>query len=638
MFNSSAFVPTVVRSSSMPSVHRLLALGLFLALAVSRGDVQGMDPRCSDRTALGHFTCTINRPDVRHSLTPYPNVVFAPGDNVRIRASGCVQTGGVGKTWKRYVDPRPESEHLYHGLIRIPTATPGTGLTRIKDVLGQVMVVSGAGLPPSELILFLGYEDHEGDYGDNAYNDHDDGTEDQCKGVGDAQVTIEIGRTGIVPTPTTSDKFDFNIEWTDLDVGGFPHNPQWTWQRKHPGQIPDTSLCHNFSKELTIESKPVLIADFADCTDQTDLSHVDSPDGLNALICSFQDSNGFHGHVNWFTVTFEGEASWGDHNADDDYYIALETSGAPALVNGRTELHTEFDSDETIDNFQSSWWIDFKWGVDHGHAKYTLNGQHTIMTGLFGLDCEHNCKSELHPVYTMATHMRDDPNDDLWAMFVRNAGDEGFCSRRIWAAPFTTYTFRLPWRDGMSSVEILMGPGETQFGGTPGTSGPFVTYTPGQGVDVTFDLPSPSEMPLVDGALHLRWLSGGTTARRGLSADSRQLAGPPVVHGAGRDDDSEKRVRAAIDQLTPAQRRNVELARPVVRSRINLSPLTISAARRVAALKPAPRAAVRLGQAGPVAARKLDRDAAQIRALCAAHSNSPPGLPASLCTSPRPTR
>src|SRR6266542_422611 len=185
MFNSSAFVPTVVRSSSMPSVHRLLALALFLALAVSRGDVQGMDPRCRDRTALGHFTCTINRPDVRHSLTPYPNVVFAPGDNVRIRASGCVQTGGVGKTWKRYVDPRPESEHLYHGLIRIPTATPGTGLTRIKDVLGQVMVVSGAGLPPSELILFLGYEDHEGDYGDNAYNDHDDGTEDQCKGVGD---------------------------------------------------------------------------------------------------------------------------------------------------------------------------------------------------------------------------------------------------------------------------------------------------------------------------------------------------------------------------------------------------------------------------------------------------------------------
>lgn len=633
-----------------PVAHRRIALALFLVLSLSRGYAHGLDPRCSNRSALGRFTCTIDQPNVRQRLTPYPNVVFAPGDSVRVSASGCVQTGGLGKTWKRYVNPSgPDSDHLYHGLIRIPTATPGTGLTRIKDVIGQNLVVSGAGMPTSELILFLGYEDGEGDYGDNGYNDHDDGTENQCKGVGNAQVSIVIVRSGVVPTPVPSDKFDFNLEWAASDLGGFPLNPQWTWQRKHPGSDPpETSLCHNFSKVITVSGVPVLFPDFADCTNQTDLSHVDTPDGWNAFICSFQDSDGFHGHVNWFAVTFDGNATWGDHNTDDDYYIALEVPGAPALVNGRTALHTEFDSDETIDNFQSSWWIDFHWAVDHDHGKGTLHGQHTIMTGLFGLDCEHNCKSELHPVYTMATNIRDDPSDDLWAMFVRNAGDEGYCSRQIWEAPFTTYTFRLPWRAGMTSLEVLQGPGETQFAGTPGTSGPFVTYTPGVGVDVTFNLPPPTSTPLIDGALHLRWsgnptvhgtLPGEIVAGRAETSRPERVIHPPVVGTAHRDDDSEKRIREAIDQLAPAQRLQVELARAVERKRLELHPLTVGAARRVAAGVAAPRVAVRLGTKGPVATRKLERDAAQIRALCAAYSNSPPGLPASACTSPaRPTR
>ncbi|HVS82415.1 MAG TPA: hypothetical protein VHE60_11850 [Pyrinomonadaceae bacterium] len=649
-----AVILRLVRSPLMLVAYRSLALALFPALGVSLAYApQGMDPRCGDRTAVGRFTCTINQPNVRKRLTPYSNVVFAPGDNVRVSASGCVQTGGFGPTWKRYVNPSgPDSDHLYHGLIRIPSATPGSGPTRIKDVIGRNMVVSGAGLPPSELILSLGYEDD--DYGDNGYNDHDDGTEDQCKGIGAAQVSIVIVRTGATttPTPTPSDKFDFNLEWTALAPGGFPLNPQWTWQRKHPGQIPDSALCHNFSKVVKVGTIPVLVPDFADCTDQTDLSHVDTPDGWNAFICSQEDSNGFHGHVNWFAATFDGNATWGDHNTDDDYYIALESSGVPALVNKRGAMHTEFDSDETIDNFQSSWWIAFHSAIDHGLGKSTLNGQHTIMTGLFGLDCEHNCKSELHPVYAMATNIIDDPADDLWGMFVRNAGDEGYCSRQIWEAPFTTYTFRLPWRAGMDSVEVLSGPGKTQFAGTEGTSGPTVTFTRGQGVDVTFTLPPPSATPLIDGALHLRWSGqptvrgrqpAGSMAGRAESGRPQIFARPPVAgmaRGAERDDDAERRIRAAIDQLPPPQRRQVNLARTVARTRTEMHPLPpVGPARRVIAFAAAPRAAVRLGAKGPVATRKLERDAAQIRALCAAFSNSPPGLPASVCTSaPRRTR
>jgi hypothetical protein len=196
------------------------------------------------------------------------DVVFAPGDTVVVGARGCVQTGGVGDTWKRYVDPVPDN--LYHGLVRIPTATPGTGLVRIKDFKDQNLTVTGAGAAQSALVLHLGYEDD--DYSDNGYYSHDDGTDDQCKNIGPAQVTIVIYRNVVPPSQS---KFDFNLEWTAHAPGGLPLNPQWAWQGRvqNLGAIPDTGLCHNFSKLIGIP-------DFSDCTDQTDLNHVDLPEGF----------------------------------------------------------------------------------------------------------------------------------------------------------------------------------------------------------------------------------------------------------------------------------------------------------------------------------------------------------------------
>jgi hypothetical protein len=142
------------------------------ALPSGPAAAQPFDPRCGSRAGTGQFTCVIEKPNVRQRETLFPNVVFAPGDVVRVSASGCVQTGGSGDTWKRYVDPRgANSDHLYHGLIRIPGATPGVGLVRINGVIGSPLTVGSSNLPLSEYILHLGYEDD--DYGDNGYNDHD---------------------------------------------------------------------------------------------------------------------------------------------------------------------------------------------------------------------------------------------------------------------------------------------------------------------------------------------------------------------------------------------------------------------------------------------------------------------------------
>src|SRR5262249_29088999 len=284
---------------------------------------------CGDRTATGKIECTIDKPVVTLSETPYRGIVFAPGDLVYVNADGCVQTGShwwSGSTWKRYVNPSgKDSDHLYHGLVRIPTAKlagtdVGNSLTRIKNVIGRLITVTGQGSPVSDLFLHLGYEDD--DYSDNGYHDHDDGTEDQCRtdtakghDGGPAHVTITIYR-GVSPDPPKS-RYDFDVLSSEVDPNGFLLNPHWSWQDKpgNHGKIPMTEdMCHNFSKYDRLRRPG---PNFPDCTDQAGLDSVDQPTEPNSTICDLYKEHavlepifGFHppfsGHVNWFPVTITG--------------------------------------------------------------------------------------------------------------------------------------------------------------------------------------------------------------------------------------------------------------------------------------------------------------------------------------------
>ena len=47
----------------------------------------------------------ITQPNVKQATTQYPQIKFLPGDSISVDAGGCVQTGGHGNTWKRYLDP-----------------------------------------------------------------------------------------------------------------------------------------------------------------------------------------------------------------------------------------------------------------------------------------------------------------------------------------------------------------------------------------------------------------------------------------------------------------------------------------------------------------------------------------------------
>lgn len=167
-------------------VKALIPIGViaaFVGLLVNIPSANAERISCTGRRTV---MCRINEPNVNRPVTEYPDVTFEPGDRVTINAGGCVQTGGRGRTWKRYVNPSSDND-LYHGLISIPGVT--NGFVRIENVIGRTFTIP-QNINPQNLYLRLGYEDD--DYGDNGYWGHDDGTANQCRGVGSAWVTLRI--------------------------------------------------------------------------------------------------------------------------------------------------------------------------------------------------------------------------------------------------------------------------------------------------------------------------------------------------------------------------------------------------------------------------------------------------------------
>ena len=166
----------------------------------------------------------IETPNVKQDHTDYPLIKFLPGDTVSIDAGGCVQTGGHGLTWKRYVNPAgPNSDRLYHGLISIPGVT--NGLVRIQDFglnsEHKIPTTLPPGISLAGLYLRLGYEDDG--YSDNGYYSHDNGTGDQCKNSKDAFVIVSIGHSGAAPVSASSfegitpDKFRCQAGWAFIN-------------------------------------------------------------------------------------------------------------------------------------------------------------------------------------------------------------------------------------------------------------------------------------------------------------------------------------------------------------------------------------------------------------------------------------
>jgi len=376
--------------------------------------------------------CRIDQPVVNTPATAYPDVTYQPGDTITVEAGGCVQTGGRGQTWKSYVNPQGDnSDRLYHGLIWLPGAT--SGMQRI-GASPQPFPVSST-ISPKLTVLHLGYEDDQ--YDDNGYYKHDDGTSDQCKNVGDAYVVLTIVHH---PQPiATPSPLPLDLEFDTFDDNGLAKNASWFYQATSaPKNVAD--LCPNKSA--------------AQCTNQN--PGYDGPNFLKTVVpglctetslgspSTWDKAYSKQGHTNWSSATFEGKIYFEDHSGtDDDYDMWLNptaSSNVPLTLENSMNLHgwnaygahVEFDSDETIDHFKTDWWTKWHNAVDNNisEAHRMVDGSDAVVVGLVGVDCVHDCVSEIHPAYAVAMRVPDHPAGvDRWALFVRNSGDEGFCSQ-----------------------------------------------------------------------------------------------------------------------------------------------------------------------------------------------------------------
>jgi hypothetical protein len=228
---------------------------LGFAITILAFPPPGTDGRVTHTVNGNTETWRIDEPNVKKKIIEFPEIRFQAGDKVRVTGGGCVQTGGWGKTWKRYVDPLgPKSDKLYHGMVLIPGAIgrlPATDLDRFARILiikGHEFTVTGI-TEPRKQHLWLGYEDDH--YGDNGYSGQDAGTQGQCR-IGDSWVEhafVFVTVTHGAAPPTTGNLAPFDIAINSVTPGSAPVddnfillNPMWGRQITNH-ELPDHNQC-----------------------------------------------------------------------------------------------------------------------------------------------------------------------------------------------------------------------------------------------------------------------------------------------------------------------------------------------------------------------------------------------------------
>ncbi|PYQ05685.1 MAG: hypothetical protein DMF82_07970 [Acidobacteria bacterium] len=212
-----------------------------------------------------------------------------------------------------------------------------------------------------------------------------------------------------------------DLVWDATDVNGVALNPKWGLQVTDPGALPDVpQLCF---------VQPDGPFDSSLCSTQA--LGIDRPAGLRRLICSIGSPTSLPGHVNWYPGTFAGPIYWDSLSfVDRDDNVRLIPPEQNALTaNNPDNIKGEFDSRETTSHFATPWWSTFR-RARNPKKKRLIDGKPAIISGYTSVDCEHHCVSELHPTWVLAIHVQDDPDDDVWAVFMRNWGNEGFPGAR----------------------------------------------------------------------------------------------------------------------------------------------------------------------------------------------------------------
>lgn len=586
---------------------------------------------------------------------------------------------------------------LYFGTISVPGAYYVTGSNAV------VPLQAGNAIPLNKLLdatnnprstfqvadvpnlattrhLTLGYVDD--DYSDNGYYDHDDGPLGQClleNDGGPAYVVVTVKHGMPEPLPVGNVR-DFDLVSTDWDENGLFLNPRWGWQvGPATGGTQTAPGCYH----------PLCVDQGLPCVSQPTTPDLVSWSALQ-FIPSLLACKGTGGHRNWFDVTYRGTIFFDEHstsflelgyNSDDDDYnfwfhapVVGGTCYRGGISDRDPDLKLEFDADETIkvDHFQDiAWWKQLadKADGDEDEAHHMVDGHTAVVIGLMGFDGAHDDTtpgSEMHPVHALAVRISREPNpdDDGWAIFVRNWGDEGECSSQQHYLDLSTISLRLP-RPGGECVTDTTIPnvksqdwryiqdGDTADSpGVPDLCMPNGTCSKlGQDPMLTFHLPAGNKQGMWVGEIHFAWpgrvLAGGVPVTCSPPADDRidkrwpgdQSVAPagcpgacgPVgvgLAGAGaggtQAKEAEDILHDVFAQLTPQQAAvyKVEFAK-----RFGPKHVTAYSAQAALASTPPPRPTRMPTVSVAPADRKIQRDVAQAYALCLATGGHVPGQP-----------
>ncbi len=313
-------------------------------------------------------------------------------------------------------------------------------------------------------------------------------------------------------------KEDFTLVWDKEDANGGPLDPYWGLEKIQNEIPPREQGQHPYPCELDPYA--------GKCTENKGIVK-DPPLFPNSVICKIGNFTApFDGHADWIVATQQGCVDWEGHTPDDDYNFRLfppNRNRSGLTKNNGQFIGLEFDFAETLVNADLPTWTSVREQVDledNGQQSHQaeigalLNpgnpavNPRAAVVGIFGLDCEHGCKSEVHPVLAFAVETKADPNDNTWVLFVRNWGTGGYCSQYRHLVNFPNNQLSILLVDDPGSGGATLIPGMNKMFATPGSNiaFPTVSYWPGRGPVVTFTLPSPEQtLAYAELEIHLRW-------------------------------------------------------------------------------------------------------------------------------------
>ena len=453
------------------------------------------------------------------------------------------------------------------------------------------------------------------------------------------------------PYGATTGPNDFDLTSAANDANGSPDRPEWAPQVQKPENVPPTP--NSSCKKQNIQPYQ------AGCTDQSKFLVQDTGRGLNGLACDlFGDPSAINGHVDWTVATARGSLGFLNFADDWDYNLLLLPDSDAGLTENNNALpdesqryiEIEFDSRELEDRFQTKWWQDFaslaRQGLQDGNFNAVDEHMHSgagyaygSIYGLFGLDCEHGCRSEFHPAYAVAIQVLEAREGNRWAIFARNSGDEGFCSHLNHRLDLGGQAMQmlLPYKSSKPPTSIEIQQSATSINPADPKWCPRFTFSPDQGEMIEIPLPPPDADGLAEVVVQFTWPDGAEPmpSKKIDKAQAQQkLANERAARLKAGTASVEERIGDLYRTLTP-QRKSMQMRENQRRERSlytqQNTPLACSAPETTkltmkAAEQPGPAPRKRTPLSSHADKGKWDKDTIESLCLAYEHYEHPDGI------------